>query len=264
MVSDAQELFEAGELDDALGVLKEEVRQNPGDAERRVFLFQLFSIQGQWESARNQLDVIRDMDDSMLMMVELYGEALGCEPRRQSIFAGQRTPMFAGEPDEWEGVWVKANELAAEGDVDGARGLREEAWEAIPELNGVIHGEDFQWIMDGDTRLGPFMEVILNGEYYWVPLTRIESIEIQSPTDLRHLIWVPVAIVWDSGGEVGGLMPVRYPGSEEHEDPAVRLARRTDWREAGGGEYHGIGQKMLLTDAGQYPIVESGEIRIER
>src|SRR5690606_22968330 len=46
-----------GRPDEALQLLTAEVRTNPADAKRRVFLFQLLALLGQWERAQNQLNV---------------------------------------------------------------------------------------------------------------------------------------------------------------------------------------------------------------
>ena len=49
----------------------------------------------------------------------------------------------------------------------------------------------------------------------------------------------------------------RYPGSEASPDDGVRLSRRTEWREVDGGSaFLGLGQRMIATDAGEYPLLE--------
>lgn len=259
---DARELFQSGRLEEALSELKQQIRGKPGDPNLRVFLFQLLSVVGDWERALDQLELVGEMDDDSLLMVQLYRVALECEPLRAGTFAGERTPLFVGEPGEWQGAWAKANELAGQGHAEASEKMREQAWGEMPSLSGTINGEPFEWIMDGDSRLGPCVEAMLENKYFWVPLTCVRKMQVEEPTDVRHLVWVPVMFEWQNGGDVGGLMPVRYPGSESHEDSAIRLARRTDWVEQDGA-YHGVGQKMLLTDAGEYPLLEAREIRIE-
>ena len=36
-----------------------------------------------------------------------------------------------------------------------------------------MDGHGFEWIADADSRLGPLLEVILEGKYYWAPFCRI-------------------------------------------------------------------------------------------
>ncbi|MDQ2667033.1 MAG: tetratricopeptide repeat protein, partial [Gemmatimonadota bacterium] len=54
----ARELFKAGRLDDAIEALGVEVRDNPTDAQRRAFLFELLCFAGNYDRAEKQLTVI--------------------------------------------------------------------------------------------------------------------------------------------------------------------------------------------------------------
>ena len=47
----AQSLFQAGRLDDAIGALSAELRDNPTDAQRRTFLFELLCFAGNYDRA---------------------------------------------------------------------------------------------------------------------------------------------------------------------------------------------------------------------
>ena len=86
----------------------------------------------------------------------------------------------------------------------------------------------------------PILEVLLNGAYYWVPFERISSVTVEPPGDARDLVWLPAEFRWSNGGEAMGLIPVRYPGSESSEDPAIRLARKTAWQAAGPDAFTGV------------------------
>ena len=59
-----------------------------------------------------------------------------------------------------------------------------------------------------------------------------------------------------NGGQKVGLVPTRYPGSESDSNPAVRMARLTDWQDVGFDTYFGIGQRLLATDAGEFPLMD--------
>jgi type VI secretion system protein ImpE len=73
---------------------------------------------------------------------------------------------------------------------------------------------------------------------------------------------MPVHFTWANGGQSVGVIPTRYPGSERAEDEAIRLARKTAWEELAPGVYQGIGQRMLTTDAGEYPLMEVRQIHL--
>lgn len=252
----AVEALRQGRLKEALQLLQQEVRQNPADAKHRVFLFQLLAVQGKWDKALTQLNVAGDLDGETMPMVQAYREALQCEALRQQIFAGKRSPVIFGDPEPWIAQLVDSLRLGAQGDHVGAQRMREEAFEAAPTTSGSINDEPFEWIADADSRLGPVLELLVNGRYYWVPMHRIRSIRAEAPADLRDSVWMPVSLTWANGGEAVGFIPTRYPGTIEIDDDALLLARKTEWTEKAANVYWGVGQRMLTTDKGDYPLME--------
>jgi len=260
---EADELLRQGRLAEALQAVQEQVPEDPSNAKLRVFLFQLLAVTGEWDRAMTQLNVAAELDAANLLMAQVCRSALNCEALRAEIFAGSRVPLIFGEPDEWVGWLVQAGRHAAEAKYEESRKLREQAFEAAPTVAGTIDGEAFEWIADADMRLGPVLETVVEGRYYWTPFTAIRSIRIDPPGDLRDLVWLPAQFTWANGGEAVGLIPARYPGSEASDDADVRLARKTEWLEPGGGLYVGLGQRMLATDAGEYPLLEVREIELQ-
>ncbi|MEJ1296919.1 MAG: type VI secretion system accessory protein TagJ [Candidatus Sedimenticola sp. (ex Thyasira tokunagai)] len=259
----AEQSLHEGNIEEALALLQDQVRKDPSKAEYRTFLFQLLAIMGNWERALTQLKVAGDLDDGTLAMVQTYEAALSCEAFRQEIFTGKRSPLIFGEPPQWVALVIEALRLAAEGKYSQSQAMRDQAFEAAPAIEGSIDGQGFQWLADADPRLGPLMEVIVNGRYYWIPLQNIHVINIEEPVDLRDMVWTPAHFTWANGGEAVGLIPTRYPGSELSEDPFIRLSRKTEWIEQEGGLYFGTGQRMLATDIGEYPLMDIREIILE-
>ncbi|MGB5987469.1 MAG: type VI secretion system accessory protein TagJ [Desulfobacterales bacterium] len=257
----ANEYLQTGDLDQALATLTEEVRDNPSNVDLRIFLFQLLSVLGQWERAMTQLNVAADMDSDAMLMAQIYRSALNCEAVRSDVFQGQRTPLIFGEPWAWM-VWLtQIPPLLAGGNVKAAADLRDRAFEAAPAISGQIDGENFTWIADADPRLGPTLEAIVNGKYYWIPFERILKIRINKPVDLRDVVWMPANFTWTNQGEAVGLIPSRYPGSEQ-EDSAIRMCRKTDWRDIGYDFFTGRGQRLLATDQGEFPLLEVRELTL--
>ncbi len=258
----AEELIQAGRLDEALSSLQEAVRTNPADARLRVFLFQLFCVLGRWDRALNQLQVLADLNAETMLLAQIFRPVINCEVLRGEIFDGKRTPIIFGEPMEWVGLLVQANDLAAKAKYKAARELRDQAFEAAPATPGKLNDQPFEWIADADSRLGPILEVILEGKYYWVPFSRIKRIEIEKPTDLRDLVWTPAQFVWTNGGQVSGHVPTRYTKTEKSADGQLQLARKTEWAEHDGGYAVGLGQRLLATDAGEHALLECKTIEL--
>jgi len=259
----AEESLHEGNLAKSLAQLQDQVRKHPADVKYRVFLFQLLVVLGEWERAMTQLNVAGEMDACTLAMVQMYREALHCETLRADVFAGKRSPMIFGEPQQWLAELVEANRLSAKGHHDKARELREQAFEAAPAVSGTLDGVGFQWIADSDSRLGPVLEAIVNGRYYWIPFSHIRSIKVEEPEDLRDLVWIPAYFTWANEGESVGLIPTRYAGSENSDNGQILLARRTEWVELAEDIYQGLGQRLMATDAGEYPLLNIREILLD-
>jgi type VI secretion system protein ImpE len=252
----AEELLHAGRVEEALAALQDAVRNNAADAKLRVFLFQTLSVLGQWKRALTQLDVLGGMGSEEMMMARIFQPVVQCELLRSEVFAGKHTPIVFGEPAPWMGLLVQANELVAQGKFRAAEELRNKAFEAAPAVTGKVNDKPFEWIADADVRLGPMLEAVVEGHYYWIPFMRIKRIFLEPPTDLRDLVWAPAQFVWDNGGEASGHIPTRYPGTEKSTDGALRLSRKTEWADQEGGYSLGTGQRLLATDTEEYPLLE--------
>ena len=256
-------LLKEGRLSEALQALTAQVRSQPADAAKRVFLFQLLALLGQWERAENQLIVAGELDGQNSLMVTAYGLALRGERERDAVFSGSRSPTMIGEPSSWQALLLQSLQWLREGRLDQALALRDQAFEQAEPVRGSIDGAPFEWIADADPRFGPCLELILKGGYAWVPFSRIKTLSFEAPTDLRDKIWAPVQITWSNGGEAVGFVPCRYVGSEQSQDSELVLARRTDWTDLGEECFVGSGQRMLATDAGEYPLLDVRELVFE-
>jgi type VI secretion system protein ImpE len=261
-VSAAEEKLRAGDLSACLADLQAEVRRNPAEAPPRIFLAQLLMVLGEWDRALTQLSVIAEMDASAIPMTRAYATAIQCERLRASVIKGERSPLIFGDPEPWLALVVQGLTALAAGRTDQADTLRAEAFDAAPATIGSLNGTEFEWIADADSRLGPILEVLLNGAYYWVPFHRIAAIEFEAPADLRDLVWLPAQFTWANGGEAVGFIPTRYAGTETAEDSALRLSRKTEWALIGTEAFAGRGQRVLATSADEVPLLEVRELRL--
>ena len=123
--------------------------------------------------------------------------------------------------------------------------MRDRAFDAAPVVSGQIDGKPFAWMADADERMGPILEALVDGKYYWIPIERISKIRIEMPVNLRDVVWISAAFTWANQGQTVGLIPVRYPGTEKEVSGSLRLSRKTEWQNAGNDFYVGMGQRML-------------------
>src|SRR6266567_2627468 len=159
-----QQLFQAGQLDEAIQALSAEVRDNPQDVKRRTFLFELLCFSGDLSRAEKHLDLAAQGSQQAEMGALLYHAALHAERTRRDLL--------------------------------------------------------------------------------WLPA----KVRTSDKFEEREL------------GEI--LLPVLTPFASQHPDPAVRLGRETVWEETSEGEQVPAGQKILLADDKEWPLLELRSIHI--
>lgn len=261
----AEQALRAGDPSGALKLLQDQVRAKPSDAKLRIFLFQLLCVLGQWDRALNQLNVAGELDASTLAMVQTYRETIACERLRDEVFAGRKVPLLFGEPEPWVALLIEALLRDGRGEADAARQLRDQAFEQAPPTAGELQTGDathaFEWIADADMRLGPVLESIINGRYYWVPIHRLAEVRIEAPADLRDRVWTAVNLLFTNGGESVAFIPTRYAATDLG-DGRLAMAGRTDWVERQPGFHVGVGQRMLATDGGDFALMDLRHLRL--
>ncbi|MFC0134081.1 virulence protein SciE type [Massilia eurypsychrophila] len=247
----AQQLVRDGNPGAALAALQDAVRKDAADVKLRIFLFQLLAVMGQWGRSLTQLNVAGELDAGALPMVQTYREAIQCEALRSEIFAGKRAPLIFGEPQAWLAQLVEALSHDAN-DPARAAAIRAAAFDTAPASSGTIDGKRFAWLADADQRLGPVLEAIVNGRYFWIPFFRISRIDLEEPEDLRDTVWTAASFTWSNGAQTVGLIPTRYHDDDAGGDAALLLARRTEWDDSGRGR----GQRMLVSDRDDHALMD--------
>ena len=252
----AEDLLKSGDLDGALAALQEAIRGDAANPALRIFLFQLLCVRGEWKRAIAQLKLSAEMDGTATHMAQTYREGIICEVYREKVFTGEKDPLIFGEPAEWIALMTEALKSNAAGNAEQAAETRARAFDLAPSMTGKIDGEPFEWIADADMRLGPLLEVVVNGRYFWMPFTSIAMAKFESPVDLRDAVWTPAEIKLANGGDIVALIPTRYAGTVTDGDNAEKLARSTRWNDLGADTFAGIGQRLLTTDLGDTALMD--------
>ena len=112
-------------------------------------------------------------------------------------------------------------------------------------------------------RLGPVLEAVMNGRYYWIPFERLARIELDAPADLRDAVWMPAQLQFANGGESVALLPTRYAGTPLADGGPLALARRTEWVEGRPGVFAGRGQRVLSTSARELGLMDVRAIALD-
>ena len=230
---EARALFRECKLDAAIEALNADLRGDPTDVQRRTFLFELLCFSGAYDRAEKQLDVIAQGGQEAAQGALLYQSALHGERIRQEMFETRDYPAGDSRPQP---------------------------------VSGTLNGSPFETLEDADPRIGARFELFVAGQYTWLPMHQVSTLRMDAPHRLRDLLWAPAAMTTSGdfeGDELGEiLLPVLSPLTWRHPDDAVRLGRMTVWTD--GGEQPGVpfGQKMLLVDGEEFPILELRELEI--
>lgn len=252
----AEDRLRTGDLDAALAELQDAVRNDPSNDKLRIFLFQLLCLRGEWKRAITQLKVSAELNPLATPMAQTYREAIICEVYREKVFAGEKLPLIFGEPQEWTALMIEALKATAGGRLKEAEDIRARAFDAAPAVSGQLNGDAFDWIADADMRLGPLLEIIVNGRYFWMPFGLIRRATFEDPADLRDAVWTPAMITLANGGDIVALIPTRYAGTVQRGSNAAKLARATDWVDLDGDTFVGLGQRVLTTDRGDTALMD--------
>jgi type VI secretion system protein ImpE len=231
----AEDLFREGKLDDAIRMLGSELRDDPSNLTKRTFLFELLCFAGEYDRAEKQLDLLGDEKKEAMLASLLYRGALSAEKTRQEMFSDGKLPH------------PKLTDA--------------------PPVSGILNGKPFTSITDADPRIGPRLEVIAGGDYLWIGFEHIAALKIEPPKRLRDLMWAPSRLRVGASfkrqdlGDV--LIPALTPGTASSEEPGIRLGRVTEWFRDDSGSEFPLGQKVLLVDGEEFPLLEVRLLEIQ-
>lgn len=228
-----RELFQAGKLNEAVQALSNELRDNPTDAQRRTFLFELLCFSGDFERARKHLELLAKANQQAGMGALLYEGLMNSERTRNEVFEKKEYPH------------APASEKP---------------------VRGTLNGKPFEDFRDVDPRIGARLEVFSAGTYVWIPLQHIDSIEFEAPKRLRDLLWFHVLVHTGPSfnqAELGeSYIPVLYPFSYKHAEDDAKLGRMTVFEDEDGQEIP-YGAKLFLVDGEEIPLLEIRKIEFD-
>jgi type VI secretion system protein ImpE len=225
-----QDLFKAGRLDEAIASLSEQLRRNPEDSKSRTFLFELLCFAGDYDRAGRQLEVLAGAGPQSEMGALVYRGLLSATKARQDVYHERsHSAPPADSP-------------------------------STGEIAGSLNGRPFRSLVDADPRTGSNLEVFAAGSYILIPFSLLSSVEVSPPRRLRDLLWIPAVVRTTSAfqnrdlGET--LLPALTPFAAKHSSDAVRLGRETVWEEDESGQLCPVGQRILLVDGEEMPMLD--------
>lgn len=260
----AEELFEAGSLSEAIDEAIADVKRHPTETGRRAFLAELLCFAGDFERADKQIDTITVQEPDAAVTLALFRQLIRAEQARQDFHTAGRLPEYLIDPSPVLKKHLEASISLREGDNAGALERLEECEAERPRVAGTCDGAAFDDIRDLDDPTAAFFEILTStGKYYWVPFEIVETIEFRPPESPRDLLWRAARMVVRNGPDGEVYVPTLYAGTCNEEDEALKLGRATDWRGEEGEPVRGIGQRVFLVGENDLPILQLDEITFD-
>lgn len=252
------DLFQAGNLVEAIASATETVRNKPTDVRARSLLCELLCFAGEFERADKQLDAALQTDPQTMTGVSLLKHLIRSEVSRREVFRQGRVPAFLAMPTEAQKLRLEALTcFRAEQFVEAGR-LASQASDLDIDLAGEVNGAPFTQFRDMDDVLGQTLEVYTaTGKYYWIGMEQIVSLEFSPVEHLSDMLWRAAAI--ETVGEVSGRVhiPALYEGSSTSADQRTRIGRATEWiHSQPDGPVLGVGQREFLMNEEVVSIME--------
>lgn len=252
------DMFRAGSLRGAIDAQIQDVKAHPADHGKRLFLFELCAFAADWDRARRQIDAISLADPELQLAQATYRKLLDAEDARAKVFRDGVMPQFLTSPPEW--VYPRLEAVAAfkAGDTAKAAECIAKSDDAAGIVSATINGTRFEGVRDCDDLFGPILEVFAHGDYYWLPMSQVETLASLPPKFPRDTLWYPAKLGVKDGPAGDVFLPTTYPGTAKSENDKLRLARETDWQ-GDGGPVRGIGLRLLLAGDDVLPIPDLRE-----
>jgi type VI secretion system protein ImpE len=254
----SEELFRDGKLRDAIAAQTAAVRSAPADVNRRWFLVELLCFAEEWDRGDQLLDIISTQAEGMAAAVLRFRGLLRGEQTRRQVMREGRAPQMIGRSAATLQPVVEALLSLREHDAEAAAAKLAEAAAQAPPVAGTRDGtQSFDTFQDVDDVCARLVEFITEGgDYHWVSVGDVSLLEVQPLQRPRDLIWRPSRIEVRDGPAGDVYLPALYVSEGPDIDDAIRLGRRTDWRETQGGLVRGMGQRTFLVGDEDVPIHE--------
>ncbi len=253
--------FEAGDLPAAIAAVTAEIKAKPRESGLRWLMSEMLLFSGEIERADRALDAV--IADEPSPAVLEFRKLLRAEEIRRQVFREGRVPKFQGdEATPAQTAAMRALTLSRQGDAAGAAAAAAEAESLRPRIAGSHNDTPFDDLRDADDIFAPMIEILTTaGEYMWVPVERLASLEFDAPRRPRDLYWRRCRLELKDSTEGVVYMPVVYPWSDPATEAQYRLGRATDWPDPQGGPQRGLGQRLFLAGEDAVAGAELGTLR---
>lgn len=264
MALTAKEHLEAGQLQNAILAMNDEVKKKPTDMQLRSFLAELLCAAGQFDRADLQLEIVLQQDPKAALGVALVRQLIRAETARRDFHLAGRPPELLDSPPPHVQLSLQASISLREKEAAGAMQLLDQAEAQRPKVKGTCNRQRFEELRDLDDLTAGVFEVLTStGKFYWIPVERVQSIEFRKPERLRDLVWRRALMSVTAGPDGEVFLPATYVPQGNGVEDRFLLGRVTEWRGGAGTPSRGVGQVCFLVGEESVPIMKLESIEFE-
>ncbi len=260
----ALKLINEGKLDEAIESATAFVRGAPTNTGGREMLAELFCLRGELERADKQSETIIIQQPQAAVRSSLLRQLIRAETARRECWRQGRVPEFIGEPDEACLATLKAVAAMREGQPQQAVDELARLEENLPTRSGQCNGHAFTGFRDLDDLCVAIIEVLTStGKYFWIPASRVTSLEFEAVTRPRDLCWRQCQMSVADGPDGVVYIPTIYAQTDSSCTTEELLGRATNWIEEQGAPVRGSGQRTYLVGDNELGIMELTSVNFD-
>ncbi|UTV26492.1 type VI secretion system accessory protein TagJ [Photobacterium atrarenae] len=248
-----KELIQESQLSEAIDCITQALKSSPSDATLRSTFIELLCIDGQYERADQQLNLIVKQNPDYLTGANNLRQLLRSAVAREDFSKGKASAVIIRSGDQSSENLLKSRLSYIQEDSEEylqfIRALEESRVSSAVTVDGVKSTT----LRDIDDSLGGYLELFgTDGNYYLVPIDAILSLEFQPVSSLVEIVWRKAVVDIEGGLQGEAFIPMTYLNSltDQH-----KLARETEWVEHLASDvFVGQGQKMMLFGDDDLPL----------
>lgn len=243
-------LLRDGRLQEAISAVTKAVQESPLDLRRRSVLWLLLRVAGEHERAERQLAALPDEEPEAKLTNLLLRSVSSAEQQRSQVLRGDADIPCFGAPPPYLPHHAAGLRALAAGELDAARQAFATAESERPQRPAIVvdSGAPSQVadLRDIDDRLGSFLEIFFQNSYYWIPIERLQFLEMPPVQSLFDRVYRTAQIgIDDQAHHV--VIPALYADSARQKDDRMRLGQMTSFQPGLGGLSVAFGQRILCS-----------------
>jgi len=234
MTLSAKDCYLEGDLTAAIDTIADEIRDEPGNANKRAFLVELLCFNGDFERADKQLNTLVTLDTQLALTVGTWRQLIRAAQTRCDVYDSGAIPEVIETPtpriQNSLALLLALRENRTNDYVALIAKIDTETTSDGYNINGQIVND----LRDLDDVNAGVLEVLAsNGKYFWVDFSQVIELHFSPPERPLDLLWRKASLTLINGTEGEVFIPTIYHGTNSDDD-AAKLARKTDWLEHEG------------------------------